>query len=585
MIKFPPSGVAFSLFTHPNNQRCLKETTRFGEGVRETKTSLEGFTITTSWQGTGIQAALTHIGSEPTYVRELSIQLHYRSPKPAGQIILWTEGEHAGAASHLRQPAAGTLSQGRSRKGSWALWMGENQDSEGLFLHVNPPHTGAVNFYCRPKRHSLLICWPVGKRLQPGQSISLTPITVTRSPRIQAVTSWRRRWTPTTLQPPLASMRIGWCGDQEISSPQVLQSTIATLRKSGLAPEWFALGPQYAMSVGDWLRPTQDFRDRMSGISRTIRSSAIQPALRFAPFLASRKSTIALEHPDWFVQNSSQKILTTQGYVNPRDTALILDVTHPEVVEHIRKTLEMAHRQWGFQLFILERISDALLPGLRSNPELGTSDLAQQVRHLLSNTIPSAAIITTDAPVAGPLALGQARTVAPPCLSQPRSATQSAEALLANAPWNEGGRLNASGLLPAALVEGPEDSGRDALLDAAALTCGVLMFTGNPMKLNEERAHRLRKAYDLFADSRDGRVHMAQTTDKGKRPPLVIRNARGWVALFNFSEKRAGITLSTELLKSRLGASALKSAEAGAAFNSPEIHVVLPPRGHRLFKG
>ena len=86
-------------------------------------------------------------------------------------------------------------------------------------------------------------------------------------------------------------------------------------------------------------------------------------------------------------------------------------------------------------------------------------------------------------------------------------------------------------------------------------------------------------------DCKNGRLALAPNIGGGRTEPLIVRNDRGWIALLNLSDRKKEVRLDRDKLKSALGVSTPLSAGDGAVFNSPEIHVALPPRGHRLFRG
>ena len=123
------------------------------------------------------------------------------------------------------------------------------------------------------------------------------------------------------------------------------------------------------------------------------------------------------------------------------------------------------------------------------------------------------------------------------------------------------------------------------LLNATAISTGLTLFSGNPVDLDEGSIEKIRSHIQLFNEARNGSLSMVVNAGGGRKEPLVVRNDTGWIGLFNFSGRKKEIRLDRDSLRKALGVSSALSAGDGAVFNSPEIHVALPPRGNRLFRG
>ncbi|KAG0288738.1 hypothetical protein BGZ98_004151, partial [Dissophora globulifera] len=145
--------------------------------------------------------------------------------------------------------------------------------------------------------------------------------------------------------------------------------------------------------VGDWLDPHKDkFPRGMDFIAKSIRDKGLTPGLWLAPFLASKKSKIVQEHPEWFVRkptvesysvSDSDNIEKNQrqarnqslyccccrtfdyGNASPTsdlmlahpaftDGAFALDLENPEVQAHLANIFKVVIQEWGFKMLKLD---------------------------------------------------------------------------------------------------------------------------------------------------------------------------------------------------------------------------------------
>ena len=379
----------------------------------------------------------------------------------------------------------------------------------------------------------------------------------------------------------------GW-GGKEISSPRDLREILSSVRGQKLPLEWFALGPEYASTTGDWLNPKEAFKDRMGSLSRTIGEQNIVPGLRFAPFLISRKSPFAEEKKDWLVKTNKGSPVVMKGYNRKKDQAVVLDITNPDVEKYISRMFSVMRDQWGYRAYVLERMADLAVPGIRYNTNVGPGTLMSTASNLIRKTVgPKVLLVGVNTPLLTGIGNWDARTSAPSISSvgHQREALSAAAAQLHRAPWNGRSWINATGPLSWDFFGKDAADALKTATCAAALSCGMVMLCGDPRNLTGEKRDALLEYLALFSECRKGRLTVGTETGGGKTTPLIVRNDRGWIALFNMSESKKSVRLERDRLRSLLGVVAPLSAGDGTVFNSPDIHVSLPPRGHRLFKG
>lgn len=111
--------------------------------------------------------------------------------------------------------------------------------------------------------------------------------------------------------------------------------------------EWFQIDDGYEPHYGDWLTWREDrFPHGPAWLADQIRALGLRPGLWMAPFTAHPESALVAEHPDWLASKTQLGTL----FVGELE---ILDLTHPQVQEHLRE-LGAAVHDWGFDWYKLD---------------------------------------------------------------------------------------------------------------------------------------------------------------------------------------------------------------------------------------
>lgn len=91
---------------------------------------------------------------------------------------------------------------------------------------------------------------------------------------------------------------------------------------------------------GDW-SPNTKFPKTLTEMAQGIGAKGFVPGIWLAPFLVSITSPLIKKNPDWFVQ--------TTDFEHPSGRYKILDTTHPDVVNHLKKLMnEVKSAGFGF---------------------------------------------------------------------------------------------------------------------------------------------------------------------------------------------------------------------------------------------
>jgi len=592
MIKILPTGTTAIVKYGIKPIRSSKARGRLGEGAKEHSFETDSVTIHAKWKDNRIEAELQ---IETTiYIRSITLDFRFRSPRHSGDTTIWTDTYSDRFNIGNPNTVPGSFSQKINREGAWALWIAEAVDTEGLFFKQSPPGDYPLRFSCKPLARVLQITWDINRNFEDGETLKLPDVGLSRGRMEKLLPSWQREWERVSRRELLTDRRVGWCGGSEIQSPKDLREILSAVRSNKIKVDWFSIGPSFASEFGDWLLPSDAFKDRMGSISRTTGEHGMIPGLRFAPLLVSKKSIVAEEHRDWLVNTLKGSPLTVPGYAGEKETLYVLDVSRTEVVKHLQRTFAVMRDQWGFRAYYLERMGDVSIPGNRENNNLNESSLlkitAETVRETLGNKV---LIVASDLPRITTPDIWDARTSVPSInlfssyssRRKNRNYMSVTSAYLYNARWNESTWINASGLLPLSIFSHNCDLPAQSLRTAVILSCGMVNFSGDPREMIEDTRDSICEFLELFHQCRKGRLSILPNIGGGSRIPLVVRNSSGWLGLFNLSKRKKEVRLSKEEMKSDLGVLTPLSAGEETIFNSPEIHVALPPMGYRIFQG
>ena len=583
MIKILSNNTSAAIKTS-QYKNSLQE--QFGGGIKQCKFLLGTVELQVKWEDTRISAILRSM--EEIYVETLTLSFKYRTSKPSSETSIWSESYTGEFLSEGQDRFPGVETCKQRRNGAWAMWVAESPNTEGLFFCQAHPVTHPLSFQCRPSRRRLSVTWTINCLLPKDGETALSDVKIRRGKRVEVVEGWQKRWGTHFKGKRSSTQRRGWMAGPSIASPQGIQESIKHLKFAGIELDWFALGPHYANTTGDWLKPSEGFHDKMGSASRLISEAYLVPGLRFAPFLVSRYSKIAEEQRGWLVNTEKGVPVALKSYLNRKDVTYILDITNPEVKKHIQKLFTIMRDQWGFRVFILDRIADLATSGRRADNTIPPGGLIADAARLVRETVGNKVLLVgMKAPLLAAPGIWDIQAVSdePKSSSSAKSLIDIASAMIHRAGWNKTVSINAPGPLSVELFQDPNDIAKNTLQRAVLLSAGSVIFAGDPRTMGKGAQHRVKDFQRVFKECLTGRLVLGDQRGGGRKHVLVARNDRGWVALFNFSPNETEICLDRSTLKSELGINSILSAEDRTVFNSLEIHVGLPPWGHRLFKG
>jgi alpha-galactosidase len=106
----------------------------------------------------------------------------------------------------------------------------------------------------------------------------------------------------------------------------------------------------------------------MQWLAERIREAGFTPGLWLAPVITQPRSDLARNHPEWLLRDERGRPvsagLSSVGFSQS------LDLTHPEVQDHLQKLITTVVQEWGYTYLKLDFLYGAALPGQRHRPEV-----------------------------------------------------------------------------------------------------------------------------------------------------------------------------------------------------------------------
>ena len=170
----------------------------------------------------------------------------------------------------------------------------------------------------------------------------------------------------------------GWCSwyfyFTKVTEADVREN-LAVLAADGrdgpvFGAEYVMVDDGHQAAIGDWLTTNDKFPSGMDGLATSITDEGFDAGIWWAPFLASARSQVAADHPDWLVRDGRGRPIL--GLLNPgwglTTPMRVLDTTHPEVLEHLHQVAATIGHEWGYAIQKLDVLYAAALPGVRRDP-------------------------------------------------------------------------------------------------------------------------------------------------------------------------------------------------------------------------
>ena len=189
-----------------------------------------------------------------------------------------------------------------------------------------------------------------GISLAPGEEWALDPLWLAEGDPGPLYSEYLDHWAVVADARASGPSPLGWGSWYHYFwkvAPADVRANLAVAGRHGF--ELFQLDDGYQRAVGDWLDPNPRFAPRhVPELAAEISGAGMQPGIWTAPFLASPKSKLARDHPEWLAgrkpmsgASGTHSTRSCRAMWNPRawkGWALTLDTTHPGLLDHLRHT-------------------------------------------------------------------------------------------------------------------------------------------------------------------------------------------------------------------------------------------------------
>ena len=165
-------------------------------------------------------------------------------------------------------------------------------------------------------------------------------------------------------QPEPSGPVLGWTSwyryFDKISEADILQNT-ETIAASGLPFRYVQIDDGWQKAVGDWRTARAGFPNGMASVAAAIRSKGLVPGLWLAPFVASAKSDLARQHPDWLLRDKRGRPIRAGWNRGWGGWYFALDFYHPAVQDYLSGVFHVILEKWEFEFLKLDFLFAACL--------------------------------------------------------------------------------------------------------------------------------------------------------------------------------------------------------------------------------
>lgn len=220
-----------------------------------------------------------------------------------------------------------------------------------------------------PQSHALdTVCLTEKKVLMPSQTLPSEELFVAFGKNPQDVLEQyqqelKEKHHPPKMEKPLT----GWCSwyeHFENVNEQVILSNLQKIVAEKLPIDVIQIDDGYQTGIGDWAVDTKKFPHDLKPIVEAIHTQDKKAGIWWSPFLVGETSQIFKQHPEWVVKDTTTgaPLLARRNW---NQDIYILDSTHPEVQEHIRKLTRQYTKDWGFDYLKLDFLYAGAMEGIR----------------------------------------------------------------------------------------------------------------------------------------------------------------------------------------------------------------------------
>ena len=398
----------------------------------------------------------------------------------------------------------------------------------------------------------------------------------------------------------------GWCSWYYYYTnitPDILLQNLNTLRERSVDIEFFQIDDGYETNVGDWLSLRPPFDGRMRELSDRIRDAGYEPGLWIAPFVASKGSNLAKQHPEYVLRNEyGHRLVAGYNLFWKGHYYYGLDVTNPRFEEHIRHVIRTIVHDWGYKYLKCDFLFGACLRGgTHNNLGLSRAEVLQHgLRLIREEAGRDAFIVGCGVPLSPSIGLVDAMRVGPD--TGPYWIKRTAKILRTGAMVGVRNSIRntivRSHMHRRLWLNDPDclmlrkkgthlsEEERKSQINAIVLSGGILLYSDDFSKLPVSSFEEIETINRVSQECFDGRAVPLDLLER--EIPQLYYNTAGYLGVFNGTLKRLRRSVDVSKLPSaRHPGRAVVDVWTGERFAGGGGVIQLPTiRGHgsRLFR-
>ncbi len=205
-------------------------------------------------------------------------------------------------------------------------------------------------------------------RLKPKEAIQLESVYIEQGERNAILNNFAEAIAKNHPKRDFNEIPTGWCS-WLVYGPNItaknIYDNLDAIKEHRLDLKYIQIDDGYQAYWGDWFDFTDKFEGGVKTLCLDIKSKGFEPAIWVAPFVAERDSKLFREHPDWLVKDENGNPLCSSDVTFGGWRCApwyILDTTHPQALNYIKKVFSEMHKEWKINYFKLDAIVWGAMP-------------------------------------------------------------------------------------------------------------------------------------------------------------------------------------------------------------------------------